>query len=305
MDLIALRIALYAALFAQFGIAAFGIYALKPSERGGRIPFRYARVLPPLAFLALVFGVLGIVAHLASMAGTGWWPVNREMLGAMLGGTDLGVAWVVRLAAPILALAGSMVFRRSATPLLAVHLVSSSVAIATLVWSGHAGATEDYRGTIHRSGDTLHMLAAAVWFGGLLSFTALLSSRDIATDPARIALATRTLDQFSRVGMIAVAVIVVTGLFNSAMTFGLGNLARLDRAYAALLTFKLLLFAAMLGCAAFNRWHLTPALKSGDAADVTLSALRRTIMLETLAGVLLFAAVAWLGTLDPIANVSI
>lgn len=300
MDLIALRFALYAALFAQFGIAAFGLYALPADQRGLGRPFRYARVLPPLCLASLAFAMLGIVAHLASMAGTGWWPVDGEMLRAMLGETDLGAAWIARIAVLLAALAGSIVLRRRTTWLLGLHVLASGIAIATLVWSGHAGATEGSAGTVHRIGDILHMLAAAVWFGGLLSFGGLLFGQTIVANPAQIALAKRTLDHFGRVGTLAVVVIVGTGLLNSAMIFGIDRLTDLAMLYAALLGIKLLLFAVMLGCAALNRWRLTPKLKADEATPgKAVAAMRRSLMIETLAAMVILGSVAWLGTLAP------
>jgi putative copper resistance protein D len=301
LDLIALRLALYAVLFAQFGISAFGLYALQEDERGSGHPFCYRIALPVIAALALAVGLFDIVVHLASMAGTSWCPVDLAMLRAMLNETDLGMAWQVRIAAPIAALAGSVMLRNRISPLLALHLVCGGVAIATLTWSGHAGATEGSAGTIHRINDTIHMLAAAVWFGGLLSFVSLLFIRDTALNPALIALAARSLGQFSRVGTIAVAVIVVTGIVNSAMTFGLGNLTNLERPYAALLAAKLFLFTAMLACAALNRWRLTPAFVRNDKTPgAAIARLRLSLLIETGAAVLLLATVAWLGTLAPL-----
>lgn len=301
MDLIALRLALYAVLFAQFGIAAFGLYALQEDERDSGHPFCYHIALPVFAALALAVTLFGIVVHLASMAGTGWFPIDYEMLHAMLLETDLGAAWLARIAAPIAALAGSVMLRNRTSALLALHLVCSGVAIATLTWSGHAGATEAIAGTIHRINDTAHMLAAAVWLGGLLSFARLLFTRKIALNPAHIALAARSLGQFSRVGTIAVAVIVVTGIVNSAITFGLGNLTNLVGPYAALLAAKMFLFTAMLACAALNRWRLTPAFARSDpTTGEALLRLRQSLLIETGAAVLLLASVAWLGTLAPL-----
>jgi putative copper resistance protein D len=51
--------------------------------------------------------------------------------------------------------------------------VGTSLAIATLVWTGHAGATEGWVGTVTPvEATSLHMLAAAVWLGGIAGFWA-------------------------------------------------------------------------------------------------------------------------------------
>jgi putative copper resistance protein D len=70
-----------------------------------------------------------------------------------------------------------------------------------------------------------------------------------------------------------------------------------------LLLAKLGLFAAMLGLAAANRYHLSPLLKQaiarGDHAAAVAS-LRKSLVFETGAAVLIVMLVAWLGTLNPV-----
>ncbi len=56
----------------------------------------------------------------------------------------------------------------------------------------------------------------------------------------------------------------------------------------------------MLGCAAVNRFRLTPRLAGkGRSAPDALATLRRSIALESLLALLVIALVAWLGTLPP------
>lgn len=50
-------------------------------------------------------------------------------------------------------------------------------ALATLLWSGHAGATEGALGTVHRIGHIAHMVATAIWIGGIAAFALLLCPR--------------------------------------------------------------------------------------------------------------------------------
>ena len=73
--------------------------------------------------------------------------------------------------------------------------------------------------------------------------------------------------------------------------------------YGRLLSVKLLLFVLMLGLAGANRYRLTPrlaaALEAGAPAAQALTALRRSLIVETGAGVAILALVAWLGTLAP------
>src|SRR3546814_13267050 len=57
----------------------------------------------------------------------------------------------------------------------AILTLAGSVAVATLVWSGHAGATEGAAGTLHRASDILHLIAEAVWIGAIGAFLMLIS----------------------------------------------------------------------------------------------------------------------------------
>ena len=112
--------------------------------------------------------------------------------------------------------------------------------------------------------------------------------------------------RFSGVGSVLVAVLVVTGLVNSWILIGPSRLESLwTSPYGRILSLKLVLFVAMLGFAAANRFRLAPAF--GRAlAQVTPHAemllLRRSIMLETLLGFAVLFLVAWFGTLAPPAS---
>jgi putative copper resistance protein D len=61
----------------------------------------------------------------------------------------------------------------------------------------------------------------------------------------------------------------------------------------------------MLGLAALNRFRLTPALAGeldeAQPAPGALGRLRRSVILEILAGAAVLALVSWLGTLSPTA----
>jgi putative copper resistance protein D len=207
------------------------------------------------------------------------------------------------MAAMAIAVVAALAINRSSAARY-VLLSSVSLAIATLVWTGHAGATEGWVGTAHRLSDMLHMLASAVWIGGIAGFAWLLFRPVTAQSGAHLAVAHRALDRFSRVGTIAVAVIVATGIVNCLAVVGFPHFTRLPLTdYGKLLILKLLLFAAMLALAALNRWRLTPALGVAVRSDDPASALtgfRRSLLAEGSAALAILAVVAWLGTLEPV-----
>lgn len=302
LPVIVIRFALYVDLMVLAGMTAFSFYALTAKERVSSIlPLKWpAFALAALGFVLSGFGMLVLVAE---MMGSSIRTVDVEVLRDIAGESAIGTAWLVRMAAMAIAVVAALAINRSSVARY-VLLSSVSLAIATLVWTGHAGATEGWVGTAHRLSDMLHMLASAVWIGGIAAFAWMLFRPVTAQSGAHLAVAHRSLDRFSQVGTIAVAVIVATGIVNCLAVVGFPYFTRLPLTdYGKLLILKLLLFAAMLALAALNRWRLTPALgvavRSDDPASA-LTGLRQSLLAEGSAALAILAVVAWLGTLEPV-----
>lgn len=301
LPVIAIRFALYADLMVLAGVTAFSLYALKPEERGtALLPLAKPALL--LSLLGLLLSGSGMIALVAAMTGTSLWEVDGSAFREIVTQSAIGSAWVVRMVAVAIALLAALALGRS--PRLARYclLASAVLAIATLVWTGHAGATEGWTGSLHRLSDIVHMLAAAIWIGGIAAFSWLLFQPLAHQSDAQIRIAHRALEQFSRVGTLAVALIVLTGIINSLSLMGLPHpYALFASRYGQLLLIKLALFAAMLMLAGVNRWRLTPALGAANGNPVpALRSLRQSLVLETSTVLTILAVVAWLGTLEPI-----
>ena len=302
LPVILIRFALYADLMVLAGMTAFSFHALTAKERVSNIlPLKWpAFVLAALGFVLSGFGMLVLVAQ---MTGSSIRTVDLEVLREIASESAIGTAWLVRMAAMAIAVVAALAINRSSAARY-VLLSSVSLAIATLVWTGHAGATEGWAGTAHRLSDMVHMLASAVWIGGIAAFAWMLFRPVTAPSGAHLAVAHRALDRFSQVGTIAVAVIVATGIVNCLAVVGFPHFTRLPLTdYGKLLIVKLLLFAAMLALAALNRWRLTPALGvavHNDNPASALAGLRRSLLAEGSAALAILAVVAWLGTLEPL-----
>lgn len=315
--LISIRFALYADLMLVAGLAAFPLYALTRTERLRPEPMATIwRIERWLCAAGLFLSALGMGVLAASMQGVSILSLELQPFLDLVLETDVGAAWIYRSTALLAALAATIWLTRWPTFTAVLLAAAGSLAVATLVWSGHAGATEGVAGTMHRVSDILHMIAAAVWIGAIGTFLLLTSPQVLCQLPDGLPIAARSLDQFSRIGTICVLVIAATGLINSQMIVGLDNFSRLSGSrYGQLLLAKLALFGLMLALAAANRWRLTPRLAAapgeGDSetigADpgVALDAMRRSLLLEAAAAVLVLALVAWLGTLEPVAGVDI
>lgn len=291
---VALRFAIYADLMLLFGLAAYDLYAGRPARSVRSV------ALATLAALGIVLSAAGFLVTTASMAGLAVSELDRDTLSMVLLETPIGTAAIVRAGALLIAaLAAIRLTHRTARqwPVAAV----SAVALATLAWSGHGAMDEGTAGTIHLVADIVHLLAAAAWTGALaILLSMILRPLDNAEafGEARSALA-----GFAIAGSAIVALVLVSGLVNGWVIVGPENLSLLPSSlYGQLLIAKLLLFMAMLGLAAANRWLLTPRIEAGLATDDLSSAVRRlraSIAFEAGAATVIVALVAWLGTLSP------
>ena len=293
---VVLRLLQYAGAVVLMGSPLFFLYALPAPPPWGRPLVAGAGALLALAAL------LSIPAQAGALTGSLAEGLKPEALTAVATGMDLGKAALVRALAAALAVVLVLSLEPSrGSWILAAGL--GATATASLAWMGHGAATEGPAGLVHLASDIVHSWAAAIWVGALVAFLLLLLA------PARTAGATaalhRALQGFSGVGAGCVAVLVLTGLMNSAILVGWEAIAGLwTTPYGRLLSLKVALFAAMLGLAAANRYRFTPALASAleaplAAQGAALGALRRSVVAETVMGVGVLALVAWFGTLPP------
>lgn len=298
-----LRLGLYLDLMALFGIAAFALYALRGEERR----FDGAIALGPWLWGSAVLGALlslgGLLVLAAGMAGVPLASVDLASVEMIVGATSVGMAWIVRMAALLLAFIAAIALRRRPAAALPLVAGAGAIALASLAWGGHGAMDEAAIGWVHLTADIGHLLAAGIWVGALLALLLLVFRRRDLVDRDHLILSHRALAGFSLDGTLTVAAIIVSGLVNSWLLVGPANILKLPSSlYGQLLIAKLLLFGAMAALAATNRFRLVPeferSLASVDDA-AALRALRRSLAIETGCAVAVLALVAWLGTLEP------
>lgn len=293
---------------ATVGLAAFNLYALDKTERDGDVALKARDIFRTLTLLGTLASIIGMLMVAAAMDGVSILSVRAEMLWMLVSETEIGTAGAVRIGALILAFLLCLTDKLTPTVLSAGVGLLVSVALASLVWTGHAGATEAALGALHRVSDIVHMIAAALWLGGIAAFAMMLRAPADGLWSDRLGTAHRSLDQFAKVGTGCVALIVVTGLINSFILVGPDRLTSLfTTTYGQLLLAKLGLVGLMLVLAAQNRWRLTPQLgvdlKMGSTISA-VSALRKSIAMEGAAALLILGLVAWLGQLEPPASMA-
>ena len=214
------RFAHFAAAMTLFGAMVF-VVALAPPDlaRALRPATRAiaAAAIPVAAFSALVW----LALESASMVGDWGAFFDLGSISAVLTDTDFGAVWLWRLVLAA-ALVATLALGR-AGPTLA--LVGAALLLASLGLVGHAAMQTGALGALHRAADALHLLAAAAWLGGLPMFALSLRA---CRDPRLSAAAATAMRRFSFWGQFDVALIVLTGIVNVALTSGLGALAADD-----------------------------------------------------------------------------
>jgi copper transport protein len=160
-----------------------------------------------------------------------------------------------------------------------------SLAIAFgLSWAGHP----DAGGTLLLLADYAHLLAAALWLGGLVALVTLTASARSRSGPEREALFRAGLLRFSAIAPALVALLAGAGVY-----VAIGELpsvsAILTSRYGIVLVAKVAAFAVAIGLAAYHRFSVVPRVAAGASAV----GVRRTLAAEVflLAAALALAAV--------------
>jgi copper resistance protein D len=240
----------------------------------------------------------------AQMSGGGLLDVSRGDLVYVLTATRSGTLALTRMALLVAALLLGLFgdWRRPGYRF--GHALIGVALLGTLAGSGHGMTDVGVAGLVHLSGDMLHLLAAAIWMGALIALLSVLGLATRTRSAADVTEARRVLSGFSAIGIAVVAVLVLSGLMNSWFLVGPSRVLWFyQSSYGRMLGIKLLLFTAMLGAAACNRFWLLPRLDDAIAAArdpaSTLAALRHSLHLEALLALLVLLAVGELQYLTP------
>jgi putative copper resistance protein D len=247
-----------------------------------------------------MLSVLGLVSLAGAMSGVPMAKVSAATLVMLVTQTAVGTAFLVRVAALAAAFALGL-RRRNSRGVMAGAALCAAIALGSLARSGHGVMDDGRAGVVHLLADIVHLLAAGVWVGALVSLLGLV--RAAGKTGADSSAAHGALAGFASFGSASVALVLITGLVNSWLLVGPANVLTLGTArYGQLLMLKLALFVGMLWLAALNRLRLTPALGAAVTPGAVTAATRRlrvSLTLETVAAALILGLVAWLGSLEP------
>lgn len=264
--------------------------------------------LPALLGIALAMQCLDAPLKTMRILGLAWSELDADAFGWYLLETPAGLAWVARSGLLLLIAALLWSPARRSPAMVSVGGLLAAAALMTLLWNGHAAASEGTAGILRLTIGGLHLLAAAAWLGAIAGFLQLIARDwkkrgDIEAMQRLHAL----LHAFSTTGTWLVALLLLTGLPHYAwiMEWQWSPQQMIATPYGRWMLAKLLLFTGMLALAALHRWVLVPQLQRaataapGSRPDDGVPALRRSLRLEALTAVLVIAAIAVLGTMSP------
>jgi copper transport protein len=307
----AVRFAWFSALLGLIGAVVVRKWAWTPSVRAagladseGAADFRrrFRLALVGAWVVLAVAGALALLFQAASASGLGLTSAARpSVLGDVLH-TGYGRLWLAQgaltsaILVPVMSLTDPRPRwgLRPGTGVSALLVLGAGLAVVAAL-NGHARTLGNPRLAV--ASVTVHLLAVAVWVGGLAVLVGVggpawrrLAGAD------RPALLRQVVPRFSRVAMVAVAVVLVTGVVNTILELATpGDLWRLT--YGRAILAKIVLLGVALALAARHRWVVPKRLAGGDESAV--GSFERSSAWETVALALTVAVTAGLVVLVP------
>jgi copper transport protein len=203
----------------------------------------------------------------------------------VLSETNFGFAWTVQFGASVATLFITAFHwakgRSHTTPWIWIALALWLAIPLGSSLSGHAkAASHEFSFAI--VSDWLHMVAAAVWTGGVASIAILLPEMN------RLRATTNVVHRFHRLAIAATAALVATGAYNSWIHVD-GLSALLITSYGQVLLVKIMITVSMLALGAVNAFVLAPRLNDENNERLFLRSVRVEAALAVI--VLLLAAI--------------
>jgi putative copper export protein len=220
------------------------------SEAAGRVGGTAANTLPVVMLLVLLRQIREFRDPFASLT---------EDVGLLLG-TPWGTAWLWSLFGSVVAAAAFRVAAAGRRWAWWVATASTTALASFPGMTGHAAAGEGGLRWLTLLSDTLHVLAAGAWVGGL-AVVLLLDRRWCRSPeaPQPASLLPALVPAFSPVAVASVATLIITGSLASWIHLPTFD-ALWETAYGRLLALKVGLVLAVLAMGAVNWKRLTPLL---------------------------------------------
>ena len=270
---VVVRFLMYAALLLIVGSVAFRFVVLPLRDRRaggdttvtGDAANRAARIGEMASWLLLVACFARLIAQSMALHGRDEL-LNIDLLRTLVTETSWGKAWLLQLAATILAIAGfRWAGRRADLAAWSTAAVAASILAFTPAFGSHAAASPRF-GALAILLDGLHVLGAAGWLGSLTVLLLAGLPAALALEPDRRGGAVADLvNAFSPTALVFAGVVAGTGLFAAWLHIGSFALLFQDT-YGRLLLAKLTVLGVVSGTGAYNWLKVRPALGEIEGA---------------------------------------
>lgn len=278
----ALTVATYVGLLVAAGLALFVVLVLPRTWAGTEVRGRLRRLVTYAAGVAVAGAVLQVPVASAYAQGL--------ELGGLVTGFDPGLVGNEAISAALLALGLGLAVRTltDAAPTTTSARLVGVGAVLALAAPSLVGHTRAYAPVpVLITYDVLHVVAGAIWLGGLVGLV--LALRALS---GRELLAAQTLGRFSTVAGIVLLVVAGAGAFLAWRIVGSWSLL-VETTYGRLLLAKIGIAALVAAIGGWNRWRMLPAVRRaagfGDreraAGLVTRTVRVEAVLLVVLLGV--------------------
>jgi copper transport protein len=280
------------------GVLTFWTLVLKPAARSiRRSTEREASIFLWVgvagAVLALHAGLFGFLVGAYPIVGGGLLNVINTQIIPIRVGTHLGQAWTLTTFAWLGVLAlliGAWVTPRQRERLLAAAGVGSLAIAFGISWASHPAS----RGTLPLVADYVHLVAGAVWVGGVLALAIQAGVMRRGRSSSSDALLRASFVRFSGLAAPTVLALALAGIYMAARQLP-STSSVITTGYGLLLLAKTVVLLAVLGVAAYHRRWVVPQITAG----APVGELRRTLTLEAWLLIMALALAAFLSQTAP------
>ena len=269
--------------------------------------------------VVLVTAVFNLLFKAAAMADTSLLgAANEDILTAVISSSQYGRMWAVGIVVTLVSGIVFWLYRNLWTApqdisksalLLYLGCALGAVLFFTVSNSGHAAAVTEWK-AVALGSDVLHLMATAIWVGGLIYLLLLMRSLSAAEPPLRAQLLGEVIPRFSRMAQFCVLTIVLTGAYTTWIHMPSWS-AFVTTWYGWTLLTKIFLVLPLLAIGAVNLLVIKPQLgkslieqgeKALEATFGVLQRFRPLVQAEVVLGVFILLVVTVLTNLSPAAT---
>ncbi len=221
------------------------------------------RLLGKVVLWSAIVGAIGVVIQLpisaALATGLGLGSITHEGVFGQVTADGVGTQTVVALLGLTIA-SVAVLWKTRSTATRVAAVIGGCAAPIAFAFSGHTTITAP-RALVYTS-DIVHVLAASVWFGGIVFLWLFLRSQRATEGDAMQA--GGVVARFSRLAGFAIIAVGIAGVILAYEEIKAIH-ALTSTTYGRLVIVKVCIVALIAGVAAYNRYRLVPALRRAEA----------------------------------------